>query len=443
IFGRGRIWRVRKTGGPRIAAPALDAAPWMELARALESDNGWVRDRVQQAFVEEGTGEAKARVVLEELLATTQHPLARMHAVWALSGMRALKPEVVKTLLADPDERVREAAVRCSEALVGGDRELLAAWLRLARGDTPAVRTQVVLSLGEVHTEAAERALFELVLDDVRESEDRAKVLSSLARRELPFLELALATSAFESPKPGRAAFVQLLAACIAREGNDASTARVLELVVEGRRIRWQRDALAAGLLEGRTPASEGHAPALRLVEEPRAFATLQRLTLQLALAPEDPLVELAHSLSWPGHPLAGETAVRPLDASETALFERGRALFANVCSGCHQTSGLGLQSMAPPLRGSEWVMGERTTLGRILLGGLTGPISVRGEHWELEMPAVVATDEEIAGVLTYVRREWGHTAEPVQPAAIKALREESRKRGRAWTAAELKALER
>jgi mono/diheme cytochrome c family protein len=134
---------------------------------------------------------------------------------------------------------------------------------------------------------------------------------------------------------------------------------------------------------------------------------------------------------------------LRPLDAKETALFERGRGVFATVCASCHQTSGSGLQSMAPPLRGSEWVMGDQDTLGRILLGGLTGPISVLGEPWELEMPAVVATDEEIAGVLTYLRREWGHAGEPVQPATIKALREESRKRARAWTAAELKALER
>jgi Asp-tRNA(Asn)/Glu-tRNA(Gln) amidotransferase B subunit len=52
--------------------------------------------------------------------------------------------------------------------------------------------------------------------------------------------------------------------------------------------VSWQRDALTAGLLEGRSPASEGRHAALRLIEEPRAFHTLQRLIAQYRISEYD-----------------------------------------------------------------------------------------------------------------------------------------------------------
>jgi hypothetical protein len=45
-----------------------------------------------------------------------------------------------------------------------------------------------------------------------------------------------------------------------------------------------------------------------------------------------------------------------------------------------------------------------------------------RHRQWEQEMPAFVADDEELAAVMTYLRREWGHAVEPVDPGRV-ALR--------------------
>jgi mono/diheme cytochrome c family protein len=440
--GRGRIWRVRNANAPRGEVPALGEASWADLAAALESDNGWVRDRVQQIFVEEGAEEQKAHDVLRELLRTTQRPLARLHALWALSGMRGVTPELSHAMLADPDERVREAALRTSEALVGSDPAMLATWLALARGDSAAVRAQVLLSLGEVHTDAAERALFDLMAEDASHPAERSWVLSSLARRELFFLERLLASSQFEAPNAGYAELLKLLATVLAREGNHANISSALDALIEGRRPTWQREALIAGLLAGRSSAGSKRPAALRLIEEPRAFAPLLRLAEQLGPQSGASLNELAASISWPGHPLAGEEPVRALDAAERASFERGRQFFATICAGCHQSSGQGMAGMAPSLRGSPWLLDDGLTAARIVLFGIEGPIVVEGETWDLAMPAVAGTDAELADALTYVRREWGHAADPVSASTLKELRAAAKGRTQPWTAAELEALQ-
>jgi mono/diheme cytochrome c family protein len=79
----------------------------------------------------------------------------------------------------------------------------------------------------------------------------------------------------------------------------------------------------------------------------------------------------------------------------------------------------------------------------RIALQGLTGPVEVDGEEWNLEMPPLETAlpDEQVAAALTYVRRSWGNEADPVEPAAVAAVRAETRERRRPWTADELKAL--
>jgi len=128
-----------------------------------------------------------------------------------------------------------------------------------------------------------------------------------------------------------------------------------------------------------------------------------------------------------------------PLTDEQKKRFEAGRALYEMVCLACHQQHGLGQAGLAPPLVDSEWIAGSDQRLIRIILLGLRGPIKVKGEIFELEMPALgVLDDDQIAAILTYARREWGHTFAPVEPATVKAVREATASREDAWTMAEL-----
>jgi mono/diheme cytochrome c family protein len=53
--------------------------------------------------------------------------------------------------------------------------------------------------------------------------------------------------------------------------------------------------------------------------------------------------------------------------------------------------------------------------------------------------PLPQLSDEDIAGVLTYIRREWEHTAGPVDPKFVHDTRAQDAGRTTGWTADELR----
>lgn len=120
----------------------------------------------------------------------------------------------------------------------------------------------------------------------------------------------------------------------------------------------------------------------------------------------------------------------------------RGRAVYENVCALCHNTDGAGKPNQAPAFAGSEWVLGSPGRLIRIPLTGLAGPITVKGEAWNLAMPAMGAalSDDDLAAVLTYMRQSWGNKASAITAEQVKAVRAEAGGRSQPWTAAELEA---
>ena len=123
--------------------------------------------------------------------------------------------------------------------------------------------------------------------------------------------------------------------------------------------------------------------------------------------------------------------------------MEPGQALYLKVCVECHQPDGKGVPATFPPLEGSEWVKGDRNTMLRIMLGGLSGKISVAGTPFESIMPGHFHhTDEELASVANYVRYQFGGLREEAaKPEEVKTLRPAIEARKFApWTEADLKA---
>ena len=97
---------------------------------------------------------------------------------------------------------------------------------------------------------------------------------------------------------------------------------------------------------------------------------------------------------------------------------------------------------LAPPLVDSEWVAGPTSRLARIILHGVRGPITVKGRKYDMDMPALGSfEDEQIAAIMTYIRREWEHTYSPVDAKFVTGVRKETGNREESWTEAELKKI--
>jgi mono/diheme cytochrome c family protein len=145
----------------------------------------------------------------------------------------------------------------------------------------------------------------------------------------------------------------------------------------------------------------------------------------------------------------AGEAAVHahpvqelhPAGApSEAAEAVSGAAVFNGHCAACHQANGRGLPGVFPPLAGSEFANGDSARLVRLVLHGLTGPVTVAGATFNGAMPAWQdqLTDAQIAAVLTYVRSSFGNASPAVSAALVDSERKATAGRTTPWTVEEL-----
>lgn len=241
---RGRIWRIVPPGFKRTVPPALGDASAAELVAQLESPNSWNRLAAQRLLWERQ--DKSAVPLLKKLAATSQSPLARLHALWCLDGLNSLPPRLLSRAMNDADAHVREHAVRLAEPFLPTSAELCQALARLSRDGPYRVRFQVAFSIGEARADDALPVLAEMaarpdvdrdlrtaLLSSVNKTADRLTVLLMNDRKRFDRVrasgmldELLLIVGADEQP----AAAIRLLSA-ITSENKPAATQQA---VVEG-----------------------------------------------------------------------------------------------------------------------------------------------------------------------------------------------------------------
>ena len=116
-----------------------------------------------------------------------------------------------------------------------------------------------------------------------------------------------------------------------------------------------------------------------------------------------------------------------------------GKPVYDTRCAQCHQANGKGIPGSFPSLTQTEWVLGDKGRLVRLLLNGMQGPLEVEGEAYNgiMILPPPALTDEQVAAVLTYVRQHFGNDAEAVTPDEVATVRAANEQEG-LWEAAEL-----
>lgn len=93
-------------------------------------------------------------------------------------------------------------------------------------------------------------------------------------------------------------------------------------------------------------------------------------------------------------------------------------------CASCHQPGGKGLAGSFPPLAGNPVVTGDPKKVVHIVKYGLTGKIMVGPDTYNGMMPpwGTQLSDDQIAGVITYIRSSWGNNASAVTAADVGAV---------------------
>lgn len=179
---RGRIYRIAPDGFKPRKSPRLGKASTKELAATLEHQNAWHRETAARLLFERQ--DKGAVPLLVKLQQTSTSPLARLHALYALNGLGALKVDHVITALNDADPAVREHGIKLSEGFFANGVPPAPIWTQLRKmPEDPdiAVRYQLAFTLGEVKGAAKLAPLAAIARLDADSSWTRAAILSSLA----------------------------------------------------------------------------------------------------------------------------------------------------------------------------------------------------------------------------------------------------------------------
>ena len=430
----GRIWRIVHDTTTRDKTPALSKATPAELVQALSHPNGWWRDTAQQFLVQRGDLSVVPHL---KNLARASDWRTRLHALWTLDGLNAIEPALVEHALADTSPDVRASALRLSERWLGqANTTVTTAVLKLMDDPTWTVRRQLGATIGELPAAARLGPAVTLL---TRYGSDPVTVdatISGLRGSEAEVLNLVVQAR----PPAGAADAVTMLAGAVARSGDTVAVEQILGRIADGATATWQRTALLQGLDTGlASPGGRGGGGRGRGAAQPVrpvALAAEPASLVKLA-AGSDELGTIAKrvlaKLEWTGKPAAVVAAAVPFTPEQQRRFEAGSDIYKSICIGCHQADGKGKEKIAPSLVESRYVVGpDAGAATRILLAGKEGTIGL--------MPPLGAalSDEQIAAVLTYVRREWGHTASAVAPDDVLEIRGLTKTRTRPWTDPEL-----
>ena len=478
-IGYGRIYRVMHDSTKRAARGRVSKASPARLVDMLSHPNGWHRDTAQRLLVER---HAKAVApALVKLAETAKDWRVRLRALWTLDGLDAIDVPTVAKALQDPSRDVRASAIRVAERWLGqAGHPILTAVSKRVEDEDWWVRQQLAASIGVLPAGPRETLAVSMLERYGDDPVVMDAALSSLRGSELAVLDALMTAKTEAEQTPQREAAMTMLAATVIRSSQEAAIQYLMAALASDGSTPWRRSVLLRGLevalvgapmpdrirqsraapapaspaaplpcptcpggragpggayafprpADWNAGAGRGDAPMLRLNREPVALSSLAATTDDLGPRAARVLARV----SWPGKP--GEPApVAPLTSAEQQRFDAGREVYKNVCQGCHQPDGRGQDKIAPSLIGSSFAFAPADIPARILLHGKEGSIGL--------MPPIGSTlnDDQIAAVLTYVRREWGQTGTPVDPETVKTVRAATSGRARPWTETELMAL--
>ena len=395
----GRIWRIIAKDAGSFEEQALPQDNLKQLTDFLSHSNGWYRDLAQRLLVEKN--DKRTIQLLKNLIVEDPDPLARLHALWTLEGLKYPNPDMLLAAWSDSDPRVQATAIRLLEPFCEKNSELQKKVGKqlsdIWENAPPMVQLQIALSAPHFGQKQMMPILEGLISTYPDSAVMRDAVMSSLNDQEVDLFRRLWISSQWQTHSPGKEIFLELLATAIGKKGDSLERSLLLASLEEDGHAPWKTNALRAGLLTSQHPSESSQ-----------------------------------------------EKQLAPLTDEQRKQLALGRQQYLTVCSGCHGTDGKGIQRFAPPLVDSEWVSGDEKRLILLALHGMQGPVSVNGKLYDAPeimpvMPSFAVMDNgDLAAILTYIRQQWGKGAEPVSPATVVNIRYRTQGKITPWTAEEL-----
>jgi mono/diheme cytochrome c family protein/glucose/arabinose dehydrogenase len=436
----GRIWRVVPNDWKPSAPRKLAGVPSPELVTYLSHAGGWYRDMAQRLLVERN--DKQVVPALKDLARNGKVPLGRFHALWTLEGMNQLDAPVLYKALQDKNSLVRSTALRLLAPMATQDQQIKTRleneFFALASTTDKAFKLQLALSADVLSARVAHPILATIADAEGNSPLMRDAVLSSLKDQEHAFLKNLLQNPDWQAHTQDKEIFLEMLTTAVIRKGNPTELTTLLaDLNSKKGTFLWQDKTILTAL------SIQANNPKVK----PIKLAKVPELLAQNIPGKEGNRVASLKALfEWPGHQ-ALSTVVQqsnPLTEDDRKVFALGRQHYLSTCAGCHGTDGAGLNRFAPPLIGSEWVLGDTKRLSLIVLHGMEGPVDVAGKMYDAPeilpvMPAHSTMDDgALTAILTYIRNEWGNNAGAVDRRTVGTTRHTSQGRVVPWTAREL-----
>lgn len=185
----------------------------------------------------------------------------------------------------------------------------------------------------------------------------------------------------------------------------------------------WSSNDIAAFLKTGKNRFGKAFGTMVEVINNSTSYMTdsdLQAVAVYLK--------------SLPANTASGVTAYQydPTSATKLAGFDfsdTGAKVYYQNCIFCHSKEGAGQSSYIPPLAGNPALMDpDPSSLINITLNGSLRVVS-HGQPEPYDMPAfrVLLDEQQVADVVTYIRRAWGNNGAEVNVNQVSVIQQATR----------------
>jgi cytochrome c5 len=248
---KGRIYRIT----PIDARPGswtkglhLGDASNEELVKELANVNRWWRINAQRLLIDRADKQAIPALV--QMAKNPASAMGRLHALWTLEGMGALKPDIIKTALNDTVPGIRENAIKLAELHLSGSAGLERPLFALQKDIDPKVRFQLLCTIGFLNTPEAAKAREKLLFENLNDNWLQVAALSARSSQAASLLNVAM--NKFKPEDPAYASLAKRLASMIGSGGEVENIRNIISKATlsKSEKQTWQ-PAVLEGLADG------------------------------------------------------------------------------------------------------------------------------------------------------------------------------------------------